>query len=110
MSVGVKSLLTAALMVMCLLAVHFAYVIGRGQQKGIFLSTHIYAFERFTEEIARLSEEEDCDELKKVILYFNREWRKDPQSPQHIVEVVRNIDEGNIRQLKGFPNQGSGLD
>ena len=85
-----------------------AYTIGRGQQKAIFLSTHAEAFEHYSELLVTLADQEDPRALRGAVRFFDREWKKDTQSPRHIFDVVSALERQTLAEQRGSLSSGKG--
>lgn len=78
--------------VMLLVLARVVFWIGVAYQRGVFLSTHIYAFERYSTLLTTLSRQGREKDLCKLVNDFDRMWRIDLQSPQHVVAVINTLE------------------
>ena len=74
-----------------LLVGYFCYVMGRGHQKFINLSTKTYYLEHFFSLLDDLVTQKKYEKLSYAIKTFNREWKKDLQSENNMKKVINNI-------------------
>jgi hypothetical protein len=73
------------------LSTYSGLLLGRGVQKGVFLSGHIHWFTEYSAVLRRLADAGDCDALRDTIVRFDTRFRVDPQDEQALEDVMCQI-------------------
>ncbi len=70
---------------------HFGFSLGRGLQKGLFLSGHIHWFREYSAHLRNLADAGRCDALTNAIVRFDTRFQVDPQDEKALQDVMYQI-------------------
>jgi hypothetical protein len=70
---------------------YFGLLMGKGLQKGRFLSGHIHWLREYSAHLRRLADAGRCDTLSNTIVRFDTRFQADPQDETALQDVMYQI-------------------
>lgn len=70
---------------------YFAFSLGKGLQKGLFMSGYIHWFRDYSAYLRHLADTGDCATLTNTIVRFDTRFQVDPQDEKALQDVMYQI-------------------
>lgn len=80
------------------LAAHCAYVYGRASERLFCLGTYVRSFERYSTMLATLAREGHLQELAENVVAFDKKWKRDLQSRDHLDAIVTEVEQQTMKK------------